>query len=440
MDNDLSNDAKLRIEYRPVSELTPYSGNARKHPQSQIRKIAKSQRQFGWTNPILIDGEGTVLCGHGRLEAAKLNGDNKVPVIALEHLSEADRKAYIIADNRIAEEAEWSKATLRNELSGLAELGYDLEITGFDTLEIDNVLSMDDDPVEEDPVELPNDDAEPVSRLGDLWEIAKHRLYVGDACKPASYEALLQGERAELIITDPPYGCVIENNVSGGGKVKHGDFVMGAGETSLTEFAMTILRPAFKCIADHSKSGAIAFVDIDWRGAPYLYDAANGIFDEAKNLIVWAKTNGGQGAFYRSAHELIYAFKVSPGRHINNFGLSGRYRTNVWSYAGANTFRAGRMTDLADHPTVKPKKMIADAILDCSKRGGIVLDPFLGSGTTLCAAEETGRIGCGIELDPKYADVVLRRVAEATGCEPMLAGKSLSEVAEARAEQVKVDG
>lgn len=432
MDKNLSRKALLNIEDRAIGELTPYAGNARKHPKSQIRKIAASLKQFGWTNPLIIDASNTVICGHGRLEAAKLIGETRVPVIPLEHLSEADRRAYIIADNRIAEEAEWSKATLCNELSGLAELGYELELTGFDTLQIDTLLSMDDDTVDEDPVELPEEDLVPVSRLGDLWDIGVHRLLVGDARDSTAYARLLDGEKVQLIVTDPPYGCAIENNVSGSGKVKHANFVMGAGETSLEEFAATLLRPAFACMAAHAASGAIAYVFIDWRGAPYLYDAAKGVFHEAKNLIVWAKTNGGQGAFYRSAHELIYAFKVKPGRHINNFGLSGRYRTNVWSYAGANTFRAGRMQDLTDHPTVKPKKMLADAILDCSKRGGVVLDPFLGAGSTLCAAQDTGRKGRGIELDPKYVDVALRRIARACECEPMLDGKTFDEVAAER--------
>lgn len=268
MDNNLSRKAQLNIEYRAIAELTPYAGNARKHPKSQIRKIAQSLSQFGWTNPIIVDGENTIICGHGRLEAARQLGQTSVPVIPLEHLSDADRKAYIIADNRIAEEAEWSKATLKSELSGLAELGYELEMTGFDSLQIDTILSMDDDPLEEDPVELPDDEVAPISRVGDLWQIGEHRLVVGDARMAQTYDQLMQGELAELVVTDPPYGCVIENNVSGGGKVKHGNFVMGAGETSLAEFASGLLRPSFECMANVSKSGAIAFVFIDWRGAP----------------------------------------------------------------------------------------------------------------------------------------------------------------------------
>ncbi len=432
MKTELSKSAKLKIEYRPIASIKPYAGNARKHPKAQIKRIAVSLRAFGWTNPLIVGDDDDLLCGHGRLEAAKLNGDKTVPVISLAHLSGADRKVYIIADNRLAEEAEWSKSTLRSELSGLAELGYELELTGFDTIEIDTVLAMDGEELDENEVELPDEKAEPVSRVGDLWSIGDHRLFVGGARDPASYETLLGNDRAELIATDPPYGCAIENNVSGNGKVKHENFVMGAGETGLGEFALSLLRPAFKNIADCSKTGAIAFIFIDWRGAPYLYDVAKGVFHEAKNLIVWAKTNGGQGAFYRSAHELIYAFKVSLGKNINNFGLGGRYRTNVWTYAGANTFRPGRMKDLHDHPTVKPKKMIADAILDCSTRGGIVLDPFLGSGTTICAAQQTGRKGYGMELDPKYADVCLKRIVAACELPAMLDGTPFDEVAAKR--------
>ena len=439
MKTNLSDHAKLSIAYQPIDDIKPYAGNARQHPRAQIAKIAASLRKFGWTNPLIVGEDGDLLCGHGRLEAAKLNGYKTVPVISLAHLSEADRRAYIIADNRLAEEGVWSKRTLHNELSGLAELGYELEMTGFDTIEIDTLLAMDDETEEGDPVERPRHDTPPVSRVGDLWTIGKHRLLVGDARDPSCYRMLLGDSRAQLIMTDPPYGCAIENNVSGGGKVKHGNFVAGAGETNLHDFAMTLLRPAFINMVEYAQPGAIAFVFIDWRGAPYLYQAAKGVFYEPKNLIVWAKTNGGQGAFYRSAHELIYAYKVSPGKHINNFGLSGRYRTNVWTYPGANTFRAGRMTDLADHPTVKNKKMIADAILDCSKRGGIVLDPFLGSGTTICAAEKVGRIGYGMELDPKYADVCLRRIAKECGLPAMLGTRTFEDIALERGEEEKAD-
>ena len=433
MTDTLSADAQLRVAYRDIGTVKPYANNARMHPKSQIRLLATSLQTFGWINPLIISPDGTILCGHGRYEAALSLGMNSVPTIMLEH-SEADRRAYIIADNKLAELAGWTRRTLRDELRGLAEIGYELELTGHDTLEIDTLLSMDDEEVVDDDVHLPGEQDEPVTQLGDVLDIGVHRLIVGDARDPAVFERLLRGEKVQQVLTDPPYGCAIENNVSGNGRVRHGNFLMGAGETSLSEFSSTLIRPVFQNIASVCESGAIAFVFTDWRAAPHMLTAAEGVFDEVKQMIVWAKTNGGQGTFYRSAHELIYAFRVSPGRIINNFklGAGGRYRTNVWTYPGANVFRAGRMQDLADHPTVKPKKMIADAILDCSKRGGIILDAFAGSGTTLCAAAMTGRVGRAIELDPKYADVALRRIEAETGETAMLNGVPFEEVAAQR--------
>lgn len=395
----------------------------------QLNKLIRSVQTVGWTNPIITDEHGNVLCGHGRLTAAIMMGLAEVPTIELSHMTEAQKRAYILADNRIAEEAGWSKALLKTELQGVIDLGYEAELSGFDTLEIDTVLSIDDEEAIDDDVQLP-DERTPVSQIGDVWHIGNHRLAVGDARDPLVYEQLLAGERAQLIFTDPPYGCRVKNNVSGNGRIKHDDFVEGATGVLDAEFSMGLLRPALKCMAANCLPGAIGFLCMDWRGAPFLLDAAQDVFVEVKNLIVWAKSNAGQGAFYRSQHELIYAFKIAPGKHVNNFGLGKRHRSNIWSYAGANVFRAGRMQDLADHPTVKPRKMIADAILDCSTRGSVVFDPFAGSGTTLVAAEMTGRRGYGIELDPKYADVIIRRVEQEVGAAALLGGITpFSEVA-----------
>lgn len=440
METKLSPAALLRIEYRPTKSLTPYSNNARKHPRAQIKLIARSLERYGWTNPIVISADGSVICGHGRLEAAKLLGMTEVPVISLAHLSEADRKAYIIADNAIAEMSGWSKAMLASEVKGLFDLGYELEMTGLDNLTIDTLLSFDDhEGTNNDDVELPTDGIRPVPRLGDLWCVANQRLYVGDARHPESYERLMAGEQAQMTMTDPPYG-VAGSAISGGGRVVHDNFVMGSDECSLTELMSTLFRPTFEQIAAVSQPGAIAFVFSDWRAAPFMLEAASGPFHEVKQLIVWAKTNAGQGAFYRSAHELIYAFKVQPGEHINNFGMGKRrYRSNLWTYPGANVFRKGRQQDLADHPTIKNKKMIADAILDCSSPGGTILDPFLGSGTTLCAAARTGRRGRGIELDPQYADVSLKRIAAETGETPTLEGRPYEEVRDERLNGEQVD-
>lgn len=420
----LPNFPRLAVDWVNPETLNVYNRRARRHTKAKLKKLRKLIAEFGWTQPLIIDENNMVLCGAGRLTVALEDKLKLIPVIRIEHMSEAQKRAYIIADNRIAAEASWDKALLRDELSGLIELGYDVELTGFDTVEIDSMLSFDDEDPADDNVDLPDDGAVPVSRRGDLWHIGKHHALCDDARDLASYERLLGGERAALIFTDPPYGCAIARNVSGLGKVKHENFVMGAGEQSLPEFGRTLLRPAFRCMAASAAPGAIAFVCSDWRASPYVHDAAEGVFHEQKNLIAFVKTNAGMGTFYRSQHELIFAYKVNAGPHRNNFGLGegGRHRSNVWTYAAANTFRSGRMEDLADHSTVKPKALVADAIRDCSKRGDVVLDPFLGSGTTLIACEMTGRIGRGCELDPKYMDVILRRVAAETGCEPLLEG------------------
>jgi len=410
-------------ELRSIDSIIPYINNPNRHTRRQIRKLMRSLEKFGWTNFIIIDSAGNLICGHGRLEAAKLLGETMVPVRVLDDMSEADRKAYIIADNQLAKEAQWSRRLLRSELSGLIELGYDLELTGFDTFEIDGILNFDadGDEGEEDRVDLTPICKMPVAQVGDLWVVGEHRLVVGDARDPLIVARVLAGELARAVVTDPPYGCRIENNVSGLGRVKHKDFVMGAEGRSLAEFAMTLLRPAFQAIAAHSEPGAIAHVFSDWRAAPHMLNAAEGVFHEQKNWAVWAK-NPGLGAFYRSAHEFCLIFKVSPGRHVSNIALGQRNRSNLWRYPSASVFGAGRAQDLEDHPTVKNKFMIRDAILDVTRPGDVVLDSFAGSGTTGVACEMAERRAALIELDPIYADVILRRLTETTGCEPLLDG------------------
>ncbi|MCK8465190.1 site-specific DNA-methyltransferase [Aliiroseovarius sp. S1339] len=406
-----------RIEPRRVSDLKPYANNPRTHSKKQIRQIADSITTFGWTNPVLIDADGGVIAGHGRLEAAKLLGMPEVPALQLDHMSEAEKRAYIIADNKLAENAGWDDELLAIELQGLLEMdiGFSIELTGFEMGEID-VLLADDKPSEPEIVPLPQTDASPVSRKGDLWLIGSHRLYCGDALERVSWQTLMGNEKAQMIFTDPPYNVPIAGHVSGLGKKQHREFAMASGEMSQGGFT-DFLRSAFRNLTSVSADGAIHFICMDWRHMRELLDASEGVYSEFKNLCVWAKTNAGMGSFYRSQHELVFAFKHGGASHINNFGLgeTGRHRSNLWTYAGANTFRAGRMDDLEAHPTVKPIDMIADAIMDCSKRGGIIADGFAGSGTTLLAAAKTGRIGVGVELDPHYADLTIRRLADATG-------------------------
>jgi DNA modification methylase len=430
----------LAIEQLPVSSLRPYSRNARTHSPKQITQIAASIRTFGFNNPVLIDKDGVIIAGHGRVEAAKQLGLETVPVIRLEHLSEDQKRAFILADNRLAEKAGWDREILAIELQHLTmvDVGFDIAVTGFEMAEVDVLIgdsqvSIKDDPADKIPAIEPGP---AVTRVGDLWRIGSHFLICGDATDPTSYARLLNGERAQMVFTDPPYNVKIDGHVGGLGKVRHREFAMASGEMSEAEFT-AFLRAVFANLANHASDGAIHFICMDWRHMREVQEAAASAFSELKNLCVWSKTNGGMGSLYRSQHELVFVYKSGHGPHINNveLGKHGRYRTNVWSYAGINSFSSNRDADLAMHPTVKPVALVADGILDCSKRRGIVLDAFAGSGTTLVAAERTGRRGYGIELDPRYCDVIVRRMARVAGIETVhaITGQSFVDVAADRA-------
>jgi DNA modification methylase len=407
---------RLEVGNRPTSVLVPYANNARTHPEKQIRKIADSLRTYGWTLPILIDAQDNVIAGHARLAAAKLLGLAEVPTIRLEGLTEQQKRAYILADNRLAESAAWDGDLLAIEFQGLIEGGFDIELTGFEMSDVDRVLGCTEDATEEEPVALPDSDVPTVSHAGDLWHIEQHRIYCGDAREAESFERLLGNDRAAMVFADGPYNLRIQGHVSGLGNVVHREFGMASGEMSSAEFT-SFQRTVMKQLVTFSVDGSIHYQCMDWRHVAEILDAAKGVYSELKNLCVWNKTNAGMSAFYRSKHELIFVFKSGRGPHINNFGLGdkGRHRTNVWDYPGVNTFRRGRMADLESHPTCKPIALVADAILDCSRRGDIVLDPFSGSGTTLLGAVRTGRRGAAMEIDPAYVDLAVRRLEKATG-------------------------
>lgn len=428
---------KLEVVEHPISSLTPYANNARTHTERQVRQIAASIRRVGFTNPILIDETNMVIAGHARLAAATHLAMPTVPTVKLDGLTEKERRAYILADNRLAEAgAGWDEKLLARELEFLleGEFEFDLDFTGFDSADIDRLLHLDGIEPENEVVPLPSPDQPVVSRVGDLWIIGRHRLLCGDARSSENYDRLLDGERAEMVFSDPPYNVAIDGHVSGLGAVQHRDFAMASGEMTPTEFT-AFLRQVFRRLVAVSADGAIHFLCMDWRHIREITDAADGVYRELKNLCVWSKQNAGMGSFYRSQHELVFAYKAGPGPHINNFALGqkGRHRSNVWNYAGVNSFRAGREADLAMHPTVKPTAMVADAILDCSHPGGLVLDAFAGSGSTLLAAERTGRRGAAIEIDPAYVDLCLRRLEQASGETARLdSGGSFAEVAAAR--------
>lgn len=431
----------LSIEWVAIERLKSNTRNARRHSAKQISQIAASIREFGFRVPIIIDEECTILAGHGRWEAARECKLQKLPVIRTSDLTEEQRRAFAIADNRLNELSEWDDTLLTDELSFLFEGGFELEITGFTTADLDFSGSAERQPSEpqSDDVTLPEPTDRAITRLGDRWQIGPHRLLCGNALDVIAWEQLLGDKRADILFGDLPYNVPIQGHVSGNGRHHHREFAYASGEMTAPEFT-AFLRTIFRHCTRFTKNGSIHYHCMDWRHMREILDAADGVYDQFKQLIIWKKTNAGQGAFYRSQHELVFVFKAGKARHINNFGLGEkRYRTNVVEYCGSNGFRRGRDADLEAHSTVKPTALIADFLLDCSSRGQLVVDPTVGSGSTLIAAHRTGRRGYAIEIDPLYVDTALRRLSAASNLSPVLAGdgRSFDEIAAERTSSAK---
>jgi hypothetical protein len=412
---------QLAVEYVHRTALVPDPKNARKHSAAQLARLKATISELGVIAPMLIDEHNNVIAGHARFTVTEALGIKNLPCVRLTHLTAAQKRALAIADNRMAELAEWDADALRAEFAALCDLDFPVELTGFATAEIDIILDTPlmseaaaSDPV--DQVSEPDRGAAAVSQLGDCWELGNHRLYCGNALEAVSYEALLGGQRAAMIISDPPFNVPVRGHVSGLGKARHPEFAMASGEMSQEAFTV-FLKAGMDLMVRFSVDGSIHFLFIDWRHLGEMLSAGAAAYAELKALCVWNKSNGGMGSLYRSKHELVLVYKNGTAPHQNNIQLGklGRYRTNVWDYAGVNTFSRNRDADLAAHPTVKPVAMIADAIRDCSKRGDIILDPFAGSGTILLAAERTGRKAAAIELDPHYVDTAVRRWQQSTG-------------------------
>jgi len=386
--------APLEVTYLRTTSLKPDPRNPRVHIDKQVRQIAQSIESFGFNVPLLIDDKQQVIAGHGRLMAARKMGWDTVPTIKLGHLTESQRMAFLIADNKLTENSSWDERMLGEQLKILSELELDfnLETIGFEVPEIDLLIDGLNTVPEVDPDDrLPELSDCAVTASGDLWQLGKHRVLCGNSLAADSYERLMQGERADLLITDPPYNVVIDGHATGNGAIRHREFAMASGEMSSVEFT-DFLRKAMIAARAHSASGSLAYYFMDWRHMTEILSAGRGVYSDLLNLCVWAKSNGGMGSFYRSAHELVFLFKNGTGSHRNNvqLGKFGRYRTNVWNYPGANTFsRSDEGNLLALHPTPKPVALIADAIKDCTARGDLVLDPFLGSGTAVIAAERS---------------------------------------------------
>jgi hypothetical protein len=436
----LASELLLAVTYFSPSDLVEYADNPRTHTPDQIQKIAESIKAFGFVSLILVGRDGELIAGHGRLAAAKLLGLKSVPVVRLDHLDDAQKKALRITDNRLAELAGWDQDLLAIEFSSLIEiesesdLNFELEITGFSFGAIDQTIEA----AKKGDVPDPDDCFEPefagpiVSRLGDLWHLVEHSILCGDARNDSVHARLRQETLAQVAICDPPCNVKGGGHISGLGKVVHPDFLMASGEMTDAEFT-TFLTEFLRTTSDSLVPGAVLFVFMDWRHQREILDAARSVGLTLLNLCVWNKGTGGMGSLYRSQHELIFVFKKGTAAHKNRveLGRHGRCRTNVWNYPGLASFGPNRLEQLADHPTIKNCAMIADAIRDVSDRNDIVMDPFCGSGTTILAAAKTGRRARTIELDPKYVDVAVRRWEKWSGKQARHADSGLTFAEEA---------
>lgn len=416
---DASADRRLEVVYKAVAELVPDPLNARTHSKKQVTQIAASIRAFGFTNPILADAEGRLIAGHGRLRAARELELAEVPVITLAGLSEAQKKALRLADNKIALNAGWDLEILKLELADLSlpEMDIDLALTGFSPGEIDVVLEEAEDPDDEVIPAVPEN---PRVQTGDIWALGEHRVACGDGRDTAFLRQLVgEGEMIDCAFLDPPYNVKINGHANAVGR--HREFAMASGEMTETEFRGFLTDTLGAC-ASVSRDGAVHFVCMDWRHMDDVTASVGGVYDMLLNICVWNKSNAGMGSLYRSKHEMVFVYRVGEGPHTNNveLGKHGRNRTNVWDYPSVNSMRGSRREDLALHPTVKPVAMVADAYQDVTRQGGLVLDIFLGSGTSLIAAERTGRRFRGLDIDPAYVDLAMQRWSDLTGKEPEL--------------------
>ena len=400
-----------KIQYIPTENLIPYQNNAKKHPEKQIQQIAASIQQFGFINPIIVNNSKEIIAGHGRLEGAKVLKLKQVPVILVDHLTEAQVKAYRLADNQLTMNSGYDTELLRVELADLSslDLDFDLDITGFELPEIEFLLEGEtskDVDADDGAIE---DDVPKRASFGDVWQLGEHKLICGDSTKIETYQNLMDEDLADVILTDPPYNVKISGHVCGNGKVQHEEFAMASGEMTDAEF-VAFLEAFIQHNIAFSRDGSLHYIFMDWRHIYDLLHAGQKHYTELKNICVWNKDNGGMGTMYRSKHELVALFKNGKDPHINNvqLGVFGRYRTNVWDYAGVNSFGKNQ-SDLKMHPTVKPVPLLIDALRDSTHKGGIVLDSFGGSGSTLIACEKSGRKARLIEYSAHYCDVILHR-------------------------------
>lgn len=437
----------LPIEQVAIADLMPHPANARTHSKKQIRQIAASIERFGFNGVVVVNGSNVIIAGHGRVEAAKLIGLVTLPCVRVAHLTPAEERAYVLADNKLGLNSGWDRARLSIELEELSlvlpslEAPLDVSITGFEPGEIDTLMGdhIDNDADPLDEAAFAVDDQTPVTHRGDLWHLGKHGLICGDTRDPAVYARLMARRQVAMVITDAPYNVPVQGHVGGRGKVRHDEFAFASGEMSDAEYRRFLIA-SLGGMADVCRPGALIYSFMDWRHVETLLEVGRALDLLLRNICVWSKTAPGQGSFYRSAHELVCVFQKPGGKSLNNIaqGKFGRSRTNVWTFAPPNKFK-GADDPLSGHPTPKPVAMIAEAIKDASARGDIVLDGFLGSGTTILAAEKVGRIGLGIEFEPIYCDLSIRRWQHYTGRDAIL-GETGQTFDEVRATRSFADG
>lgn len=413
----------LKIEYVDIDRIAPFENNPRIHPEKQIRMLVASISKSGFNNPLLVapakGGKHELIAGHGRVEAARRLSITSLPAIVLGHLNANERRAYCIADNAIMLKGEWSLDLLQSELA--FQMDWDCEFNadafGFEIGEADALIKgarREADANQEQPVEEPDRKEEAITKRGTLWNVGPHRILCGDALDEGCWSALMQNEKANVTISDMPFNVPIRGHVSGSGR--HSEFAMASGEMSEDEFARFV-SDALELQSRYAHDRSLSYQFIDWRSVELMIREGRRHYDALINLCVWVKSAAGMGSFLRSRHELICVFRKGKATHRNNveLGKHGRYRTNVWEYPGCTGFSAEREDNLAMHPTVKNIEMIADAIMDSTAHGDIVVDAFLGSGTTALAAQRAGRVCRGIEIDPHYCDLAVRRLVIALG-------------------------
>jgi DNA modification methylase len=413
--NDLQPDLKTVI--RPIGSLRPSAKRARVTKPEQLERVINSIKQFGLVLPLLIDRQDYMISGHILWEASLKLGFEEIECRVVDHLSPIELEALTLALNRLGETGTYDLDMLRDRMIEIKSAGIELTATGFTIPEIDQIiLNPEPQNGEEEEADEKIDNGPPTTRSGDLFQLGDHRLLCGDALDEASYHTVLAGQMADAVFSDPPYNCKIEGFVSGLGQHKHADFKMAVGELDDSAFLGFLCTYLAHCKAVTS-SGAIIFACMDWRQIDILLAAGRDTGLTRKNIVIWDKGSGAMGSLYRSAYEMIAVFCNGKTPAINNveLGRHGRDRTNVWSYPGANRRGSSSASALADHPTPKPIELVEDALLDITAPGDVVLDPFMGSGTTLISADRCGRIACGIELDPIYVDRTIRRWERLTG-------------------------